>query len=92
MVLRELVMACRLADSPTSLSPFRAKATTEGGGPLAFGVLEDKWFSTFHHSHAGIRRSKVDAQNVCHRMPFEPALPARLMPTVMGGAKLRFSP
>ena len=69
-----LVMAWRLATSPTSTSPFFAKATTDGVVRAAFGVGDDDGVAGLEHRDHRVRRSEVDTDSLRHSLapvPFE---------------------
>ena len=66
MVRSTLVTACRLATSPTSTSPFLAKATTDGVVRDALGVGDDGGLATLEDGDDGVGRPEVDADRTCH--------------------------
>ena len=61
-----LVMAWRLATSPTSTSPFLAKATTDGVVRDALGVGDDDRLAGLEDADDRVGGAEVDADGLGH--------------------------
>ena len=61
-----LVMAWRLATSPTSTSPSLEKATTDGRGARALGVGDDDGVAGLEDGDDGVGGAEVDADGLGH--------------------------
>ena len=66
IVRSTLVTAWFFADCPTSTSPLRAKATTDGRGARALGVGDDRRLAALEDGDDGVGGPEVDADRTSH--------------------------
>ena len=66
MVRSGLVIAWRLATSPTSTSPVLEKATTDGVVRAPFGVGDDGGLARLEHRDDGVGGAEIDADGLGH--------------------------